>query len=355
MAQLSTPRLRAVLVLLASGVMGAQALAALPAVATTTSSYGFDSPDAAVLSGPDLFVANSAGKSVTEVSASTGALVRILSGAAYHFDDPVALVALGGDVFVASSKNNTVTELAAATGDLVRTIISAKDLDDPVAMVTEGTSHLFVLDQGGSGAVTELSVSTGKLVAMATGAGFGFDRPTAITLSQDELFVPNSDGNSVTEINATTMKLVRVISASSYGFSGPTGVATHGGNVWVSNLTGESITELQASNGALVQVVTSDESYLPTPDAIAYGAGHVFVASPPGGSPMITQVVPENPAQLPWMMCNTNAPYTFSNPQALVTYGTTLWVVNEGGAGGPAGNSLTEMNADSGTLIKVVS
>ena len=70
---------------------------------------------------------------------------------------------------------------------------------------------------------------------------------------------------------------------------------------------------------------------------------------------MITQIVPSNPAGVEWMMCNTNYPFYFSNPQALAVYGTSVWVVNEGGAGGPAGNSVTQMNADSGVLIKVFS
>jgi hypothetical protein len=55
------------------------------------------------------------------------------------------------------------------------------------------------------------------------------------------------------------------------------------------------------------------------------------------------------------MMCNTNGPYDFSNPQALAVYGLDLWVINEGGAGDPPGNSLTEMNASNGSLIRTIS
>ena len=123
----------------------------------------------------------------------------------------------------------------------------------------------------------------------------------------------------------------------------------------MTNRSGLSVTELSAGTGAVVQVVhNNSEDYLPAPGAIAYGDGFLFVASPPGSSPMVTQVVPTDPASLPWMMCNTNGPYTFSNPQSLVVYGTHLWVVNEGGAGGPSGDSLTEMNASTGSLIGVV-
>jgi len=56
---------------------------------------------------------------------------------------------------------------------------------------------------------------------------------------------------------------------------------------------------------------------------------------------MVTQLVGTT-RSLPWMMCNGNGSYNFSNPQALVVYGPNLWVVNAGN------NSLTEMNAASG-------
>jgi hypothetical protein len=41
--------------------------------------WGFNTPDAMVLSGTDLFVANVDGNSVTEIDATTGALVRVVS------------------------------------------------------------------------------------------------------------------------------------------------------------------------------------------------------------------------------------------------------------------------------------
>ena len=43
----------------------------------SAASYGFEEPVAAAVSGPNLFVANYDGSSVTELDASTGALVRV--------------------------------------------------------------------------------------------------------------------------------------------------------------------------------------------------------------------------------------------------------------------------------------
>ena len=71
---------------------------------------------------------------------------------------------------------------------------------------------------------------------------------------------------------------------------------------------------------------------------------------------MITQLIATNPASLPWMMCNTNYSFDFTNPAALVVDGSLLWVVNETGDDGNPdyGSSLTEMNAETGVLVKVV-
>ncbi len=86
---------------------------------------------------------------------------------------------------------------------------------------------------------------------------------------------------------------------------------------------------------------------LPMVGPITYGDGYIFTVSPPGASPMVSQVVPSS-ATVSWMMCNTNGPYLFNNPEAAVVSGENLWIVNEGG------NSLTEMDTDSGALIRTV-
>ena len=70
--------------------------------------------------------------SITELNASTGALVRVLSAPEYHFDVPDAVTLSGPYLFVANLAShltnfgNTgpglVTEVAAATGALVRAL-----------------------------------------------------------------------------------------------------------------------------------------------------------------------------------------------------------------------------------------
>ena len=77
------------------------------------SSYKFDSPYALAADGGDLFV-TLIGDSVTELSASSGALVRVISGSRYNFDFPEAIAADGGELFVVNLGGDSVTSFAAS-------------------------------------------------------------------------------------------------------------------------------------------------------------------------------------------------------------------------------------------------
>jgi hypothetical protein len=223
---------------------------------------------------------------------------------------------------------------------LVRTISGAQfEFSHPIAIAAKH-HHLFVLSSGG--VVTEVAATTGHFMQAASGTQFGFDAPTALAVGGDDLFVTNSKANTVTEIDIQTMTLVGILSGATYEFSEPAGIAFDGTNLWVTNETGGSVTEIAAATGLAVQVVVN--GYLPTPAPITDGDGYLFTASPPGSSPMVTQITAKT-ASVNWMMCNTNGPYLFDNPQSLVVAGPDLWVINQGGS------SLTEMDAATGALI----
>ena len=137
-----------------------------------------------------------------------------------------------------------------------------------------------------------------------------------------------------------------MLSSSRYGFKHPSGVTSHRTTVWVANESGGSVTVLSATTGAAIRVIRNSNLAMPGP--ITYGAGYVFTASPPGSSPMVSQVVAAT-STVTWMMCNTNGPYRFDDPQAVVVAGSRLWVLNTGG------NSLTLMSTTTGALISTIS
>jgi hypothetical protein len=151
-----------------------------------------------------------------------------------------------GDFVPAAS----ITELNATTGKFVRVISGpADEAEDQEAMAPSGPD-LFLAGFGYSATagdrVVELNAATGKQVRVISGRAYHFSGPDAVVRDGDELFVANfgSYPYALTEINAFTGKLVRVVSGPGYQFAGPDDIAPDGPNLFVANGLGGSVTEL---------------------------------------------------------------------------------------------------------------
>ncbi len=337
-------------------IVGAVAMAVVSptaATASTTPRTGgmFDNPTAIATQGGNLWVTNQGTNSVTELS-SAGAFERAVTTSRDGIRQPQAIAADAGAIFVAN-ETNTITELNGSNGSLLR-IISAHSyhLMDPIAFAVNGPD-LWILNATGN-SLTEIVAATGALVRTVTNQPYGpvrFDSPTALTVSGANLWVTNAANNSVTELKTKTGAFVQTITSSADGFATPAGIASDGAHVWISDSATDSLTELSASTGALDQVIGNsslDGGYgFNAPSVVLAGSGVVYVVSPPGGSPMVTQVA-DGTGIANWMMCNTNYPFNFLNPAGLAIDGANLWVVNN------ANNSLSEMNAASGVWVKDV-
>ena len=204
------------------------------------------------------------------------------------------------------------------------------------------------------------NTSTGDPVTNFSGSKFAFSDPTSIAASGSEVFVVDAGSNSVTAFAPAT-GVVSIISGSHSSSTSPYGRRARGsrGHRPERSPVGHQpgVVDGHRSQGqdlALLQVVTNGN--LANPGPIVASSEYVFTASPPGTSPMISQITRKT-SVVNWMMCNTNANYYYNDPQSLVVVGASLWVVNEGGVSGENGNvaSLTQMNVDSGALIRVVS
>ncbi|MGH3249776.1 MAG: serine/threonine-protein kinase [Trebonia sp.] len=107
-----------------------------------------------------LWVAN--GKSVTELDAGTGKLIRVLSGEQYHFTGQPTIAVAGTHVFVVNGLGNSVTEIDASTGALEYSLTAARyHLDNPVGMAVAG-DRAWILNSplSEAGSVVELALST---------------------------------------------------------------------------------------------------------------------------------------------------------------------------------------------------
>jgi hypothetical protein len=263
--------------------------------------WEFSYPDAVGAAGNRVWVGNSTG-SVTEINATTGALIRAITASRYDLYQPTAITIRGNTVWIANSSfnsygtnNTSVTEINATTGALIRVITARRyDLLGPVGITTRGNT-VWVANSGATGeqigSVTEINATTGALVRVVAGSRYQLDGPTGIAITGNTVWVAN--GGSVTEINATSGALIRVITARRYQLNGLIGIAAtgnavltatdpEGGNV-------QTVTEINARTGALIRVGSSsslpDMAFAFTADR--YGAWVVSndVGGKGGGEP----------------------------------------------------------------------
>ena len=121
---------------------------------------------ALLVSGSRLFVAN---EYSSEVSGSTGALLRVVP-----CPDPLAILAGRSDLFVASGRDNSVTEINASTGAVVRVMTTGYGFNFPDALDLDG-HYLFVMNNGAnSNSVTEINTATGAFVREIQGSSYHF-------------------------------------------------------------------------------------------------------------------------------------------------------------------------------------
>ena len=333
-----------------------------PARASTSStvSYGLDSPDILAVDDGYLFVANAANNSVTELNATTGAFIRRLSSRAYGFDDPSAVRADGSYVAVANKMGDSVTVLLAKSGALVR-VIREVGLAEPVA-ISVYRSYLFVVNQAGS--VSEVTTSTGKVYRTLTASRYHFSDPVASTLAGTNLYVVDETADdassypgAVTVIAASTGRYLRTLSGSSFKFDHPTSIAFDGTHLWVTDSSDDQVAEVNAATGSEMNVVTNLWSPYPGfngPTTVVASGGDAYVASSVG-TPMMTQIFTSGSLpRVGFWMCNGNDPrYQFGVLSAVTVSGSNVWVASEAGNGYP-GNSLTDINASTGTFVRYV-
>ena len=225
-------------------------------------------PDAIAAAGSDVWVANSGGASgtesggrgwVSEFSATSGALIRVIGGPQYGLADPQALAVDGDDVWVADGNGGSVTEINAGKGALTRVVAGPQyQFADPGAIAVAG-ADLWVAN-GGSDSVTEINTATGALIRVISAQRYGLSTTVyspAIAAAGGHVWVSDGASNSVTEINAATGALTRVISGPQYRLNGPDAITAAGDDVWVIDVNSGSVTEINAATGGLVRVIGS--------------------------------------------------------------------------------------------------
>jgi hypothetical protein len=223
----------------------------------------FDNPAAIAIGGSRVWVTSlqtsSEGGLVTDLDESDGSITRVVGGLADSFDGPVAVAADGNDVWIVSSgvKNyygngrgvGSVTELNATTGQVVRIITSqTAPFNEPTSIAISG-AHVWIANLVYS-SIVELNAVNGEVVRLIRANSL--NQPLSMAVDHDHLWVANFFGNSVTEFKKSSGAVVRVIGA---GVNDPGGIAIAGSHVWVTDGPSNAVTELQESDGSLVRTI----------------------------------------------------------------------------------------------------
>lgn len=318
-------------------------------------------PDAIAAVGSDVWVANSdyaAGRPgwISEFSAASGALIRVVAGREYGLTDPQALAVDSGSVWVADGNGGALTEVNAATGALIRVVAGPRyQFADPGAIAVAG-GDLWIAN-GGSDSVTEINAATGALIRVISAQRYRLDTTLyapAIAVAGTHVWVTDASGDSVTEISAATGALVRVISDREYQLNGPDAIAASGDRVWVIDVNSGSVTEINAVTGALVRVISSVTN---VPFAITADQAGVWVVTNLGvkavdGARPDGAVDEFSPTTGRLIGRSTGPPFLSANPGGAITSdGAYVWATDTNFYSFLGW--VAELSARTGTLMRV--
>jgi DNA-binding beta-propeller fold protein YncE len=238
--------------------------------------YQFVFPKAISSDGTNVWVLNTGvSPSVTEMSASTGAFEALLSGPSYHFSLPSGISSDGTHVWVANSEStpDSVTEISASTGQVVRTVSLPSGLSI-FGLYADGTHVWVPICENALDSLVEIDSSTGSVKTLS-GSSFGFDCPYAVTSDGTHVWVANEAGNSVSDVDVATGKSLGVIT----GIQEPETIASDKKSVWVAGLASNSVLQIDEASGAVIQTISDAADKFSEPQGIASDGSHVWVAN----------------------------------------------------------------------------
>jgi outer membrane protein assembly factor BamB len=209
-----------------------------------------------------VWVSNSYSSTITELDASTGSLVRVISGKIYKFKLPGQILINNGNVWVINLNGDSLTELNASNGKLIRVVdlhsghVTASQYYGPLSMAVSGDRILVTNISSVADSIIELNAITGSLIRVINR---GNSTPNSnygqIATVNSHIWVTNSNGDSLTEVNVGSGAVIRNIEAHAEDLNGTEGLAVSHSLLLVTNSIGKSVTELNANDGSLIRVI----------------------------------------------------------------------------------------------------
>lgn len=132
---------------------------------------------------------------------------------------------------------------------------------------------------------------------------------------------------------------------SGHEFDYPTGLTFAGGHLWVANEKGNTVSEIDPSNGDWLASLTSGPYGISQPTAITTYGSDIFVAN------SINSISEINATNRQLVRIVFGSAYRFNHPVAITVAGGRVLVLNAGTTAG----SISEFDARNGDLLKVIS
>jgi hypothetical protein len=294
----------------AGGVSLAAMRAALLQWYPQTFSVG-QGPIAVAFDGSNIWTANYYSASVTEVQASTGAVI----GTYGVGQEPLGLAFDGANMWVANSYSGTVTKLQVSNGAVIGTYAAGSG---PAGLAFDGM-NIWVTNDANPGTVTKLLASTGAVVGTyAAGAN-----PYGIAFDGTNIWVVNSaNAGTVTELLANTGAIV-----ATYSLYNPGAIAFDGANMWIT-LGNGTVTVLAAATGTGVATYV-----VATPTAIAFDGANMWITNGGYPNPTVTKLLASTGA--------VQGIYPVGVlPLGIAFDGSSMWVANN------SSNTVTRITAN---------
>lgn len=322
-----------VVVLAVLGLVGCQRQASV------VSLRSFDHPGAIALDGAHVWIADNSDDSVTEISETTGAVIRIIRLGGPTPYGPFAVSSNGSRVWVAYDNGFTLTEINAVTGEIVKTIPSSRKPGHTLDLAEIG-SRLWLPNFIPS-SVTEFNADTGTIVRILGARKYN---PYYVAADISHVWVL---GPPLAELSAKSGGVVREIGGgNSPIFDLPRAIADDGSRVWVSNYLSNSVVEIDARTGRVVRIIGGhrqhDGTLFSTPVGISSDRIHVWVTN--AGNNSVTELNASTGALIQLL---SGSRYDFDLPSGVSSDGMHVWIANN------SGNTVTELDARTGALVRI--
>jgi hypothetical protein len=317
----------------------------------------FDRPMQVAVSGGHVFVGNILGSAlITELNASDGSTVRVIKDGK---NNVLEFALSGPDIWLINDNENAVYEVNSNNGHLIRTVkgkttrfvnfrgIAVKNVgsmfNSPQGIAV-ANGHVFVSNLPKApflgGSITELNASNGSVIHVIQST----DLPETLYPGTAGPWF-NGNGRVVAEIAGSNGVLSRLFQGSAV-----TSITDNGSVAWGITDNGTSATEVKLLSGytKLVTKVTSSAADFNDSGGIVISGANVWVTNTDERQIDGNSVTELNAATGAVVRVLKSAKDQFKGPWGIASGDNHIWVANSGG------NSVTELNASDGSLVRVI-